>query len=429
MYLFIKFTANFAYLFNIYMIFILFIVFLFLFLHQLTVYAKLNTMKHGNAIFLRNIAMFVILLFSYLNLFGQTRPTPWYVTGNTQGGDMKFGRQSSEAGNIYFFNSATNSLSDYDMVLTYDPSYLGLGTLNPESNLHIHSEETFIPGSGSGTIPIDDGRKDGTLTSESVIQLTNHFTGSGEGDGFLIRSYNTNVVLNNQEAGSFTLLNAVDGNRLSLEQDGALSIGGLNDPNFVVTADGNVGIGTTTPSSTLHVEGNNMILEQNDNILRFDADNGGVEIGSSTNLITFWYNGQYNKLKAGELEIYNGSTQFIVQSGGNVGIGTASPQYKLDVRGPAHFCKVIVESSGWCDYVFEDDYELMSLGELESFITMNKHLPGIPTEEEVAENGVDLSEMNKKLLKKVEELSLYIIEQEKRIQALEEAQKTLKEDE
>lgn len=106
--------------------------------------------------------------------------------------------------------------------------------------------------------------------------------------------------------------------------------------------------------------------------------------------------------------------------GGFVGIGVDNPQHELDVKGSMRACKLIANDlDGWCDYVFEDDYELMSLAELESFITMNKHLPGIPTEEEVAENGVDLGEMNKKLLKKVEELSLYIIEQEKRIQALE----------
>ncbi|MGC9332014.1 MAG: hypothetical protein ACP5DZ_09105 [Bacteroidales bacterium] len=79
----------------------------------------------------------------------------------------------------------------------------------------------------------------------------------------------------------------------------------------------------------------------------------------------------------------------------------------------------IVDNVPSSDYVFKDDYELMPLDSLESFVKTNKHLPGIPTEAEVLENGIDLGEMHKKLLEKVEELSLYIIEQEKRIRALE----------
>ncbi len=384
-------------------------------------------MKHANAIFLRNIALFAILIFSQLNLFGQI--TPWIVGGNNVGGNNIFGRYGG-AGDLYFVNSATNT--DYDMVLTYDPSYLGLGVMTPQSDLHIHSDKTFIPGLGDDVEPgnsqiITKGDMIPKLASESVIRLTNHFTGHTSADGFIIKSYGSDAILSNKEDGRLKLYN--NGTAFSLEKTGDVFIQqGANKP-FIVKADGKIGIGTTTPASTLHVEGNNIILEQNDNILRFDADNGGVEIGSSTNQIVFWYNGQYNKLKAGELEIYNGTTQFIVQPEGNVGVGTNDPQYKLDVRGSAHFCKVIVESPGWCDYVFEDDYELMSIAELEKFISINKHLPGIPSETEVDEEGIDLGEMNAKLLEKIEQLSLYIIEQEKRIQALEDAQKTLKEDE
>ena len=76
-------------------------------------------------------------------------------------------------------------------------------------------------------------------------------------------------------------------------------------------------------------------------------------------------------------------------------------------------------TNGWSDYVFEEDYDLMPLDALEAFVKENKHLPGIPTQAEVAKNGIDLGEMNKKLLEKVEELSLYVIEQEKRIKNLE----------
>ncbi|MCL2130833.1 MAG: hypothetical protein FWH36_00030 [Lentimicrobiaceae bacterium] len=72
----------------------------------------------------------------------------------------------------------------------------------------------------------------------------------------------------------------------------------------------------------------------------------------------------------------------------------------------------------WYDHVFAQDYKLMSLPELEMFIKTNKHLPEIPSEKEVMENGLDLGEISGKLLLKIEELTLYIIEQEKQMKEM-----------
>ena len=108
-----------------------------------------------------------------------------------------------------------------------------------------------------------------------------------------------------------------------------------------------------------------------------------------------------------------------IMNNGNVGIGTDSPEHKLVVSGTIGACRVIVEEENWCDYVFADDYKLMSLYELEQYINTNKHLPSIPSAEEVAEEGIDLGDMQKLMMEKIEELTLYIIEQEKRIQELE----------
>jgi hypothetical protein len=112
---------------------------------------------------------------------------------------------------------------------------------------------------------------------------------------------------------------------------------------------------------------------------------------------------------------------------GKVGIGTSNPQYMLDVRGTGHFCEVRVKTGNWCDYVFDENYQLPDLYELEDFIKQNKHLPGIPTESEVVETGIDLGEMNKKLLEKIEELTLIIIEQNKAIDNQNERIKSLEE--
>jgi hypothetical protein len=73
----------------------------------------------------------------------------------------------------------------------------------------------------------------------------------------------------------------------------------------------------------------------------------------------------------------------------------------------------------WPDYVFEDSYNLLELSEVEQFINKNKHLPGIPSASEVEANGIDIGDMQSKLLLKIEELTLYIIKLEKRILEIE----------
>lgn len=106
--------------------------------------------------------------------------------------------------------------------------------------------------------------------------------------------------------------------------------------------------------------------------------------------------------------------------GSNVGIGTSDTKgYKLAVAGNAIAEEVkVAQVENWPDYVFKEDYDLKSLEEVEQHIKEKSHLPEIPSEEEVAENGVNLGEMNAKLLQKIEELTLYLIEQNKEIQQL-----------
>jgi chitodextrinase len=103
---------------------------------------------------------------------------------------------------------------------------------------------------------------------------------------------------------------------------------------------------------------------------------------------------------------------------GNVGIGTTpNSSYKLSVNGNIRAKEIIVET-GWSDFVFEEGYNLASLKEVEDYIKLNGHLKDIPDAEEVQANGIGLARMNKLLLMKIEELTLYVIESNKRIENL-----------
>jgi hypothetical protein len=111
---------------------------------------------------------------------------------------------------------------------------------------------------------------------------------------------------------------------------------------------------------------------------------------------------------------------------GRIGIGVDFPSVALDVSGTIRSKEVKIEATGWADFVFDKDYELPSLNEVANYIQTNNTLPGIPSEKEVLENGIDLGDMQLKLLQKIEELTLYMIAQDKRIEALEKENKQLK---
>ena len=118
---------------------------------------------------------------------------------------------------------------------------------------------------------------------------------------------------------------------------------------------------------------------------------------------------------------------FIAEATGNVGIGYENfGTYKLAVNGSVRSKEVVVEETGWADYVFDKKYKLPSLDDVEKFIQQNKHLPNIPSAKEVEEKGLHLGDMQKKMMEKIEELTLYVIEANKQLQKTTKEVATLK---
>lgn len=186
-----------------------------------------------------------------------------------------------------------------------------------------------------------------------------------------------------------------------------------HDGTFALTG-GSLGLGTTNPLQKLDVRGSVYckIPASGDTIKGFTL---GVESFSN----------QANAARSYFLKITDlgsPSTSFIVKGNGNVGIGTLVPQYKLDVLGTIRAREIIVDLNGTsgADYVFAPDYKLRPLHEVSTFVNENRHLPDVPSEIEMQTNGLSMHEFQITLLQKVEELTLYLIEQDKTIKVLNE---------
>ncbi|WP_074410006.1 hypothetical protein [Aquimarina megaterium] len=171
-------------------------------------------------------------------------------------------------------------------------------------------------------------------------------------------------------------------------------------PLVILGSTGNVGVGTESPSSKLTIQGTNAWgggLRINNGSYKWDvaADANGDRFYIGTNASSMPF-------------VISGST-------GNVGIGTTnSEDWKLAVNGKIRAKEIKVET-GWSDFVFETDYTLPTLSEVENHIKEKGHLKDIPNAKEVEKNGILLGAMNAKLLQKIEELTLYTIQQEKEI--------------
>ncbi len=313
-------------------------------------------------------------------------------------GSLIYGNDDGNSATSLRFATRNNTGAWTDrMVLNTASGNVGIGTTSPSGTLHLNSAAvTELYMTSTAAAP------EAAIRGNSTTWLFGYGGAPGQED----------ISMGTQDGtGSRTLSFAAGGKR-----------------RMRVAANGFVGIGTTTPSGTLHL--NSAAVTEMYMTSTAAAPEAAIRGNSATWL--FGYGGAPGQedISMGTQDgtgsrtlsfAAGGKQRMRVAANGNVGIGTSSPGYLLDVNGDANINGTLkvasVSTHVWSiapDYVFEKEYKLNSLEHVEKYVNENKHLPEIPSAKEIKEKGMDLAEMNLKLLKKVEELTLYSIRQEKR---------------
>lgn len=301
-------------------------------------------------------------------------------SGGTLLGKMEY-VDTADFSNFLRFHTGPTPSNDLTITTGHN---IGIGTLDPQAKLHISG--------GSG----EQLRVHAAV--DPIIQFTEGFIGGAQKKGFVqVSGDNLRIGTNSgNSAGKFIVRN-----------NGA--------DRFFIDASGRVGINEDNPMAQLHVTGRTYLNNANNEALAIDGSNPFIQF--------------YQSGVAKSFIQQTGPTLFMGVNGGNlrldaiqVAIGAnlnTATGYKLAVSGKVICEELKVKLSGsWPDYVFDQDYKLPGLEEVEQYIKEHKHLPNIPAAAEIETNGMEVGEMQKKMMEKIEELTLYVIELKKELALL-----------
>jgi len=343
-----------------------------------------------------------LILFSFfgallLGSYAQTQFfTGWQVTGNPGTSSTNY-IGTTDCQPLIFKTRGVER-----MRLNKEGTFLGIGTTNPAATLHLHNSNIAeIPPCG-GIIIIDEDSTE-TRTGGASIKLL-QLTTPIANNGFFISYSDNDIIFKQQQAQGKFFINGPGGG-------------------LTILPNGNIGIGTESPQAKLDVVGSLKAQSLNitNNLSASSANITGKIYASgfeNTHSATTDWN------RANRLTVNRDLTKALVVTNS----GTNQDVFIVYGNGVLSTKKIFTEKIEvtltaldhyWYDHVFYPDYELRSLSELEQYIKQNHRLPEIPSAQEVLENGLDLGEMQGKLLLKIEELTLYTIEQQKLIEGLE----------
>ena len=192
-----------------------------------------------------------------------------------------------------------------------------------------------------------------------------------------------------------------------------------------------VGAGTNSPTAQLHVGVANAGFSSTAWVTGLKIDNWGSTSASGVgNIFSITHTQATSPTPPAQQLFAVDLNQTYIGNKLRIGSTAASGSYAgytLSVAGDMIAKRCVIEIDSWADYVFKKDYKLPSLSSVESYVSENKHLPGVPSEDEIKTKGVDMGEMNKILMQKVEELTLYMIDLQKQNKSLQEDNTMIKE--
>lgn len=300
---------------------------------------------------------------------------PWITFHDPNNYWYSMGIDRSNNGVFILNNGGT--LGTYPHFVMNNTGFVGIGSFNPIDELDVNGRGRF--------------RRQGSTTSGFTIGP----------DALSLRGWGPNNPYIEWLNANSTRQGYLGWNtdRLSLVLE--------NQHNFTIEG-GKVGVGTDAPQAKMHISGGDVLLQNTTSgypAMYFKDVSGSNTLRFDYNSII--HGGGHLFIRAGE-----SNNLLLNDTGtGNVGIGTQSPTEKLTVNGTVYAKEIKVDLSvPGPDYVFANDYDLMSLEEVKAYIEQHSHLPGVPAASEMERDGITLGTMNMILLKKMEEMTLYMIQ-------------------